>query len=67
LAAQFDSCPIPSLNIYVVFRGKLECVNVTNVAQSGVFATFEKNCAVFAATQQIPTRGSRFFGITEKP
>ena len=26
-----------------------------------------KTCAVFAATQQIPTRGSRFFRITKKP
>ena len=26
LAAPFDSCPIPSLKIYAVFRGKLECV-----------------------------------------
>ena len=43
LASQFDSCPIPSLNICAVFRGKLECVNVTNMAQSGEFATFDKN------------------------
>ena len=26
LAAQFDFFPIPCLNIYAVFRGKLECV-----------------------------------------
>ena len=34
LAAPFDSCPIPSLKIYAVFRAKLECVKCYKIWRS---------------------------------
>ena len=48
-------------------EANLNVSNVTNMAQSENLQRLIKTCAVFVGTQQIPTRGSRFFRITKKP